>query len=318
MIWGPKAANHQSGEASVEYRYRICGCHVATDIELPGAVPVTPDATPDIVLKRGELPAALPDGVPLGPNWQIAGDRVLVQIPGRLRFLVTGGKTVVYAPENGRSDQDFHIFLCGTALGVLFHQRGGYVVHASAVEVSGKAMLFCGPSEAGKSTLAAALANAGHPFLSDDICVLDVLAGGQATLRPDGRMIKLWSNVIAHLNMEGGAAVRAGLSKLWVQPPQTCVPDEVPLGAIYVLLGDRRQTRWEIDRLSPMKALNALRSNAYRPRMIKATGAERQWFAASSALLRRVPIFGLSRPDDLGLLSEALPVLEGHWRSLNL
>ena len=61
-------------------------------------------------------------------------------------------------------------------LPLLWSYEGKLVIHASAVQVDGGAVAFMGPTGRGKSTLAAAFANAGHPFLTDDGLVLEVEA----------------------------------------------------------------------------------------------------------------------------------------------
>jgi hypothetical protein len=53
-----------------------------------------------------------------------------------------------------------------------FLERGDVPLHGAAVEIEGGTVLLCGPSRAGKTTLAAALLGAGHRVLAEDLsCV---------------------------------------------------------------------------------------------------------------------------------------------------
>ena len=48
-----------------------------------------------------------------------------------------------------------------------------FCLHASAVVVDDRAIMFCAPSGFGKSTTALAFASQGHAVLADDICVIE-------------------------------------------------------------------------------------------------------------------------------------------------
>lgn len=144
------------------HSYRICGLSVASDISLPGLIAGAPECEPQVTIRRGCVPEALRDASLIGPTWQI--DRAnrrpkqfLLHVPNVARFLLNNGDQIVVAPESEASDEDVPIFILGTVFGILLHQREQVVLHASAVEVNGKAVAFCGPSGAGKSTLAAAI-----------------------------------------------------------------------------------------------------------------------------------------------------------------
>ncbi len=62
--------------------------------------------------------------------------------------------------------------LVATAIPLLAAELGDLVLHASAVVADGGAILFCGPSGRGKSTLALGLADAGMPLLTEDGTVI--------------------------------------------------------------------------------------------------------------------------------------------------
>lgn len=57
-------------------------------------------------------------------------------------------------------------------------RRGALILHASAIAAGRRALVFAGKSGAGKSTIAAMLAAAGHPMLSDELLVIAPGADG--------------------------------------------------------------------------------------------------------------------------------------------
>ena len=85
------------------------------------------------------------------------------------RFLMHAGREIIFEAEDA-AQHEAAIFLLGSAFGILLHQRGHFVLHASAIVVRGQAVLLCGPSGCGKSTLAAALVDRGYSFVNDDVC----------------------------------------------------------------------------------------------------------------------------------------------------
>ena len=57
-------------------------------------------------------------------------------------------------------------------LGYLLHRHGRVALHASVLAWDGAAFVFAGRPGAGKSTLAAALAQRGAPAISDDVAAV--------------------------------------------------------------------------------------------------------------------------------------------------
>jgi hypothetical protein len=62
--------------------------------------------------------------------------------------------------------------------------RGFAALHASAVEIGGRAAVFAGTSGTGKSTMAAALGARGHRYLADDFVGLDPASGAPGCVTP--------------------------------------------------------------------------------------------------------------------------------------
>ncbi|MEI9992439.1 MAG: hypothetical protein WDM86_20695 [Rhizomicrobium sp.] len=298
--------------------YAIAGLRLGSEIELPGVIGSEPQAdAPDIQIRIGEVPERLSDAALSGPTWQIDRQRFLLRVPNVARFLVSDGREIRVAPDGDTPFAEIAIFLSGTVLGILLHQRTHVVLHASAVEVGGKAILFCGPSGAGKSTLAAALNKRGYPLISDDFCAIRFATDGQPHALPDGRSLKLWAEATKWLDMRPGASVRAQLKKYYVDPGATA-SKPVVIGAIYELSEARAPRKPGIVTPNVADAALLIRRNAYRPLLVKRMGQQARYFEAASRLANAAGIYMLARPLDFAQMDTVFGWLETHWMAQRL
>jgi hypothetical protein len=192
-------------------------------------------------------------------------------------FLVEGGARRVSADPAPCAPGDLEHRLVATAIPLLAAELGDLVLHASAVVADGGAILFCGPSGRGKSTLALTLAEAGHPLLTEDGTVL--------TLEPEPRA---WPGPL-------GVRVGGGL----VTPPARH-EGPVPVRAL-VVLEPRGGAAGRAERLRPSDAVPAL-----LPEVI-ATGDPHLPEVLRRAALAAgtMPVWRARMPDDLAAAPEA-------------
>jgi len=233
------------------------------------------------------------------------------------RFLITDGAQVLFEPEEGVAEEECAVYLQGTVIGMLLHQRGGVVLHASSVSVGGRAILFCGVSGEGKSTLAANLSMRGYPMVSDDVCLVSFPKDGIPAIIADARNLKLTEACIVALGLDEkrGDPVRGFTGKSYVTPPVRWERDELPIGEIYFL---RSGDVLAIAPLALGDALQSLSRSAHRPSLVRNTGQTARYFQANAQILTHARAFILSRRRDLTGLGETIAALEGHWREAGL
>lgn len=114
----------------------------------------TSDGDPSVVVDRntrGDLIIRFADGT----AFRVAGDGSCIE-------------DLLSAPAH-YTDGDVAAYALGPVLAVALHAMGAILLHASAVAVSGKAILFAGSSGSGKSTTAAILHTQDYAVLSDDL-----------------------------------------------------------------------------------------------------------------------------------------------------
>jgi hypothetical protein len=305
--------------ANTVHFYRVSGLSVGSEIALPGLIALGIDCgTPEVTIRPGAVPDSLENATTSGPTWQIEGRRFLLRIPGIARFLLSDGNDIQFELEPGADEADIPVFLLGTVFGILLHQRGQIVLHASAVRVDGKAILFCGNSGAGKSTMAAALALCGLPLVTDDVCAITIV-DGVPMAQPDGRQLKLWKHAIDQLELTSsrGPRVRNQLEKFYVQPG-SAFGEALPLGAIYALREARPPHRPGIVRPNVVDATLILQRYAYRPLIVERMGQKADYFRATAAIANAAGIFHLTRALDFEVMPGVITMLERHWRETGL
>ncbi|UZK68993.1 hypothetical protein OKW76_13320 [Sphingomonas sp. S1-29] len=302
------------------FAYRVSGLSVSSDLALPGLIAGDPGEPADIVIREGDVPAALPGSIAAGPNWQMADERFLLAVPGIVRMAISARREIRYALDGGDA-RDAAPFVGGTGFGILLHQRGRIVLHASAVRVGDGAALFCGPSGAGKSTLAAGLVGAGHALLADDFCAITIDPDRGAMVHPDGRQLKLWDNAIASLSLEAQRAdpVRAKLRKFHVEP-HAAVTAPLPVRAVYVLREARPPQLAGIVQPNIVDGAMLVRRNAYRPSLVERMRQQDLYFRAAALLAGARPggVFTLTRRMDFADFTDVLDSLKAHWRTICL
>lgn len=302
----------------MEYRYTAAGLNVVSEISLPGLM-AAPAQTgdPDVSICLDDVPDALGDTAVVRPNWQLAADRCLVRVPNVARFAVSAGREIRVAPEGGTPLPEIAIFVTGTMLAILLHQRAQVVLHASAVLVGGKAVLFCGASGAGKSTMAAALNQRGYAVISDDVSAIRLRDGEAPQVLPDGRNLKLWRQAADRLGLQRGMAVRRQIEKYYVEPGSV-LSEAVPVGAVYELVEARAAMTPGIAQPNVVDAALIVRRNAYRPMLVKRMGQQNRYFEGAARLAGSAGIFSLTRARDFAQMDTVIGWLEAHWAARGL
>lgn len=172
---------------------------------------------------------------------------------------------VAWPPTSSLSDAA--TYLLGPVLGFLLRLRGIVCLHASAVTIAGMAVVIVGSEGSGKSTTAAALVQAGHVLISDDVVAL-LGEAEEIWVRPAYPYLALWPDSVSALFGSYDALPR--FSNQWEK--RRFGPEigtlrfenrDVPLGAVYVLAERLADPARRIEALSPQTALLSLVSNSY-------------------------------------------------------
>ena len=122
-------------------------------------------------------------------------------------------------------------------------------VHAGAVAHEGRAIVLPGATQAGKTTLVAALVRAGAIYLSDEFAPIDAAGLVHPYARP------------LSIRHDGAAQVDHDVASLG----GTAAVEPVPLGML-VITSFRRGAQWRPGRLSPADGVLALLANAIQAR----------------------------------------------------
>lgn len=155
-------------------RVRLFGLTIASDLPLPGLVPAAEQAPVDVWIRRGRL-----------------GEEADLVVSEAGSFAVRNGREIIVDAPDDMPERNVRLYLLGSAMGLLLHQRGLFPLHANAVAVGGRAIAVAGASGAGKSTLAAWFSRQGLDLIGDDVVALKPTPEGMIAM-PGPPRVRLW------------------------------------------------------------------------------------------------------------------------------
>ncbi|GAB3021942.1 phosphoenolpyruvate carboxykinase (ATP) [Natronobiforma cellulositropha] len=284
--------------------YEAYGMTLESAFEMPELPRAERVETPDVEIRRGEVePVSEWVEGEGGRRIQADGDVCRLSYETIGSFRVAKGREVVFDPvsEEIPTMKLFRRLIQNEMMGVLAHQRGLLVLHASAVAVDGRAAVFLGPRRAGKSTTAAAFHTHGHTLIEDDVVGIRFDEDGPVVV-PGVPQLRLLPDAADALAVASAPAPTTddGSGKRYerVDP----VPEPVPLAGCYVL------EEGETLELAPVPAreqLFGLIAKTYVAGLLDETGTTAANFEQCSTVVETTPVQRLCRPKR----HEVLPAL---------
>ena len=176
------------------HHYAAYGLRIRSAVPLPELTPESAlhgAAAGDIVVRLGPVPHRPTTLDAAGFGFWAADDEACHVLDKVGAFLVRAGREIVVDAAPRVEDRVLRLSILGPALGLLLHQRGLLVLHASVVARDGEALAFLGKNGWGKSTIAAALHAKGYDLVADDVAAIVLDRDGPSVL-PGFPQVKLW------------------------------------------------------------------------------------------------------------------------------
>jgi hypothetical protein len=224
--------------------YAVFGGRLRSPVVLAGLRPLPPGAPPDWRLRVDPHPPP-PAPAPAAAEWADGELRIRLFALAdgwRLAYDDTGtyevsadGARWTWHPVAGAAAELVQADLLGRVPALAVAARGALPLHASAVTVRGRGLVFLGGKHFGKSTLAAALAAAGARLVGDDMAVID--PAPPPPHHPGVPHIRRWSQAAGHLRARGIGGTRIEGQKLTLAdlPSRRVETGRTPLAALYLL-----------------------------------------------------------------------------------
>ena len=325
----------------MSYSYRAYGFGIHSTIQIAGPEaanacsgdhPLEVEAGPEPAwVKRatkaqGRVVCHLPAGERTGdPSFVLTehgdADGYELSYSDGTRFVVNGTADHVWGTyEAPLTNEDLATYFLGPVMGFLLRRKHITCLHASGVELHGRAVLLCGDAGYGKSTTAAALALRGAAGLSEDIVPLE-LTKGRFWAIPGYPRVCLWPDAVAHL--AGDERALPKLTSVWEKRylPLDGVHarfsrEKLPLGLVYIIV-PRSATADapRVEELRPRDSLLELVKNTYMNWLLDRQQRAEE-FDVLGNLVQQVPVRRLVPHRDPRKIGQLCELIEFDARNL--
>ncbi|MBM9594026.1 hypothetical protein [Roseitranquillus sediminis] len=280
---------------------------ISSDFPVPELGPASPAAPVDLTISRARFEELPPQSFDFsGPikwlHWEAVG-----------RFAVHPSGLVEFEPSPGADERLISFPLLGPVMATVLEQRGMLVLHASAIALEDRAVIFLGNKTAGKSTTAAAMVAAGCRLLSDDVVAISFDAEGRGWVLPAFDQIKLSDEATRDIGLSSEMIDQRDLFPGVIKSQHRIGPgfaaERMEVGLICILDRDSEPVLMPA---SGAEALERVIQFSYLVRF-RLEDMPREVVAKHlrqcSAVATRYPVAQLTVPSSISRLAEALPVI---------
>ncbi|HCY86528.1 MAG TPA: hypothetical protein DHV36_15450 [Desulfobacteraceae bacterium] len=293
--------------------YCAFGLSIASEISFPDMLPV--EGRPDIFIRYGRLPKRIPNARVTGLQCEVGPGAFLLRVGGIAGYYVTEGRYIIVQREAGATDEEVLLFLMGSAMGALLHQRNILPLHAGAVRLDGGAVLFMGLSGIGKSTMVARFQDRGYSIMADDVCAVTIDGGKSAAVAPGFPLLKLGADVLKKLDKRREGLRRVRLEndfKKYFVPFDHRNAEPAIIRSVF-LLQSNCTGRFEIEKLAGMDKIEPFLKHTYRTQFLEGQGNRQIHFQQCSVVAAQAPVYKVKRPRNGFRLQRLMDLIERHW-----
>jgi len=238
----------EAEEQTSAFWYRCAGLRIVSVVPLDELARPASVGNPDISIEEGlpgKIDAIAEESVHVGVVGEVDAPWLEVRRGNGLFLARWPEQLDVVIPDDGRrlivlqrgpiQDSLARLLLCqGISFALPAHGREA--LHASAVEIDGRAVVIAGQSGRGKSTLATALCKAGGRLLSDDMACIRIDDLGTPVVEPTSTRAWLADELAEQLTGAGSWQVMHRLHKVSVGDEHIDLAENaVPLAGIFIL-----------------------------------------------------------------------------------
>ena len=316
-VQGERRGNLPS--SNERFFYRTYGLNIESQLELPELPVIPPCAEPDVVVLTPGVEDELEDAT-FRKGWlEMGDDRCQITIEGIARYRVEHGQRILLDRRVPRGVDpvadpgDVRLFLLGSALGGLLHQRHWLPLHVSALKTPGGVWAFTGHSGAGKSTIGAWLHyTQGWPLVTDDVAVIKPHEE-EPYLHPGPPRVKLWKDALAALGIETEGLVRdlTREDKYHLMLNKGFQDHPYPLKALVMLERAEEGESASLERITGVEAFKSVMATLYRPEMGNEFNTPAGLMRECTKLAGKIEVYRFRRPWSLDDMNTSIePLLE--------
>ncbi len=296
------------GQRTWPYHYTVYGLHVCSEVPLPELKPVAA-APGDVYIYRDRLTPQAAGLTRIGNRLRVTPTEALLIYDEVGLLHLREGRYMAFEVLPAVPDETLRVLLLGIGLGILMHQRGHLVLHASAVAIGDRVVAFIAEKGQGKSTMAAALYARGYPLVTDDVLVLDEQPDGPPLVLPSYPQLKLWPEALRQVMQsepDGLPRVHPAIEKR-VARLSAGVDRPLPLAALFAL---RPGNTIQMRTLRGQEAFLELLMHTYTRVLLEQTQTSARHLRQVGHLARYVPVMALERPPGLERMPDVVAALE--------